>query len=268
MRPAELAPRRRRGPGNDHGRRRGSVAPRRLVFNDRRRVQHDGGGRPVRAPRSVARGDDPLQRALRSRGFVGRRGPLDRRVGAGRNSALQDAAALADARETGGDVAGALERNGFERVFPGPRAFSISAWAPGTLRRARFGLSAIASSLLSGSASASRRSRPCSRRASSPSPKFATARRDRKVPRPRTLRRCGKKHGADSARDARKTSATPEIPGTRQPGRTTRCASRRGALRTRAWARRPKRRLASRRRVAPSLMEANALARGPIGCRR
>ena len=70
--------------------------------------------------------------------------------GQGCNSALQDAAALADALlETCGDVAGALERYGNERVPEGHALLDLSVGPKGALRRARFGLSAVTASLLS-----------------------------------------------------------------------------------------------------------------------
>jgi kynurenine 3-monooxygenase len=70
--------------------------------------------------------------------------------GQGCNSALQDAAALADALlEVGGDVAGALETYAAVRLPEGHALLDLSVGPKGALRRARFGLSAVASSLLS-----------------------------------------------------------------------------------------------------------------------
>ena len=70
--------------------------------------------------------------------------------GQGCNSALQDAAALADALvATGGDVAGALETYAAARLPEGHALLDLSVGPKGALRRARFGLSAVASSLLS-----------------------------------------------------------------------------------------------------------------------
>ena len=70
--------------------------------------------------------------------------------GQGCNSALQDAAALADALiDTSGDVPKALETYAAARLPEGHALLDLSVGPKGALRRARFGLSAVASSLLS-----------------------------------------------------------------------------------------------------------------------
>ena len=69
--------------------------------------------------------------------------------GQGCNSVLQDAAALADALiEASGDVAGALETYAAARMPEGHALLDLSVGPTGALRRARFGLSAVVSSLL------------------------------------------------------------------------------------------------------------------------
>ena len=70
--------------------------------------------------------------------------------GQGCNSALQDAAALADALiDTGGDVPNALKTYAAARLPEGHALLDLSVGPKGALRRARFGISAVISSLLS-----------------------------------------------------------------------------------------------------------------------
>ena len=70
--------------------------------------------------------------------------------GQGCNSALQDAAALADALiDTSGDVPKALETYAAARLPEGHALLDLSVGPKGALRRARFGLSAVTASLLS-----------------------------------------------------------------------------------------------------------------------
>ena len=107
----------------------------------------------MRVAELVARGDDPLQRAhLRRVALLLRRGSTSTggASGQGCNSALQDAAALADAliETRGDDVAGTLEKVN-ERVPEGHALLDLSVGPKGALRRARFGLSAVAAWLLS-----------------------------------------------------------------------------------------------------------------------
>ena len=113
--------------------------------------------------------------------------------GQGCNSALQDAAALADALlETGGDVAGALETYAAARLPEGHALLDLSVGPKGALRRAHLVYQPSPRRYSRSLGLESRRFRPCSRRVSSHLLTFggaATGPLASFLPR-RTLRRC------------------------------------------------------------------------------